>query len=202
MSSEFNPPARILMGPGPSNADPRVLLAMAKPLLGHLDPDFIRIMRRIQDELRFVFGTKNFYTLPISGTGTLGMEAAFANIVEPGERVLICVNGVFGERMVEIAGRCGADVRVFPQTWGLPFDPQAVEKEIQAFRPKVVAIVHAETSTGVLQPIEELAAVLKKYPETLFLVDTVTSLGGIPVKVDEWGIDVCYSGTQKCLSCP
>jgi alanine-glyoxylate transaminase/serine-glyoxylate transaminase/serine-pyruvate transaminase len=202
MSGEFHPPARILMGPGPCNVDPRVMLAMAKPLLGHLDPDFIRIMHQVQDLLRNVFATRNPLTIPISGTGTAGMEAAFVNVVEPGDKVLICVNGFFGERMVEIAGRCGAEVKKFDRAWGKPFEPADVEKELQSFRPKVVALVHAETSTGVLQPLEEFPSIMKKFPETLLLVDTVTSLGGHPVKVDEWGIDVCYSGTQKCLSCP
>jgi alanine-glyoxylate transaminase/serine-glyoxylate transaminase/serine-pyruvate transaminase len=202
MVDEFHPPARILMGPGPSNVDPRVYLAMAKPLLGHLDPDFIRIMHQVQDLLRYAFATRNSLTIPISGTGTAGMEAAFVNVVEPGDKVLICVNGFFGERMVEIAGRCGAEVKKLSGTWGKPFDPTEVEKELRAFRPKVLALVHAETSTGVLQPLEEFPSIMKKFPETFFLVDTVTSLGGHPVKVDEWGIDVCYSGTQKCLSCP
>jgi alanine-glyoxylate transaminase/serine-glyoxylate transaminase/serine-pyruvate transaminase len=190
------------MGPGPCNVDPRVMLAMAKPLLGHLDPDFIRIMHQVQDLLRKVFATRNPLTIPISGTGTAGMEAAFVNVVEPGDKVLICVNGFFGERMVEIAGRCGAEVKRLDRSWGKPFEPAEVEKELQAFRPKVLALVHAETSTGVLQPLEEFPPLMKKFPETLLLVDTVTSLGGHPVKVDEWGIDVCYSGTQKCLSCP
>jgi len=202
MSGEFHPPARILMGPGPCNVDPRVMLAMAKPLLGHLDPDFIRIMHQVQDLLRNVFATRNPLTIPISGTGTAGMEAAFVNVVEPGDKVLICVNGFFGERMVEIAGRCGAEVKRLDRAWGKPFEPADVEKELQSFRPKVLALVHAETSTGVLQPLEEFPSIMKKFPETLLLVDTVTSLGGHPVKVDEWGIDVCYSGTQKCLSCP
>ena len=202
MAYEFYPPARLLMGPGPCNVDPRVNLAMAKPLLGHLDPYFIRIMHQIQDLLREAFSTRNPLTIPVSGTGTAGMEAAFVNTVEPGDRVLICVNGFFGERMVEIAGRCGGEVKRLDGAWGKPFDPAAVEKEMQAFRPRVLALVHAETSTGVLQPLEEFPSILKKFPETLFLVDTVTSLGGHPVKVDEWGIDACYSGTQKCLSCP
>ena len=202
MSGEFHPPARLLMGPGPCNVDPRVMLALAKPLLGHLDPDFIRIMHQVQDLLRNVFATRNPLTIPISGTGTAGMEAAFVNVVEPGDKVLICVNGFFGERMVEIAGRCGAEVKRLDVTWGKPFEPAEVEKELRAFRPKVLALVHAETSTGVLQPLEEFPSIMKKFPETLLLVDTVTSLGGHPVKVDEWGIDVCYSGTQKCLSCP
>ena len=202
MAYEFYPPARLLMGPGPCNIDPRVNLAMAKPLLGHLDPYFIRIMHQVQELLREVFATRNALTIPISGTGTAGMEAAFVNTVEPGDRVLVCVNGFFGERMVEIADRCGAEVKKLEGTWGKPFDPAEVERELHAFRPRVLALVHAETSTGVLQPLEDFPAILKKFPETLFLVDTVTSLGGHPVKVDEWGIDACYSGTQKCLACP
>ncbi len=202
MSGEFHPSARILMGPGPSNVDPRVLLAMAKPLVGHLDPEFVQIMNQLQELLREVFGTRNPLTIPISGTGSAGMEAAFVNLVEPGDRVLICVNGVFGERMTDVAGRCGAEVKTLSAPWGETFDLGAVERELRSFQPKVLAIVHAETSTGVLSPMEECHNLMKKFPETLFLVDTVTSLGGHPVKVDEWGIDVCYSGTQKCLSCP
>lgn len=202
MSGEFHPSARILMGPGPSNVNPRVLLAMAKPMVGHLDPEFLQIMNKLQDLLRYAFGTKNSLTIPISGTGSAGMEAAFVNAVEPGDKVLVCINGVFGERMADVADRCGANVKTLSVPWGQPFDPAAIEKEIRAFQPKILAIVHAETSTGVLQPIEDLRPVLKKFPELLLLVDTVTSLGGHPVKVDEWGIDICYSGTQKCLSCP
>jgi len=202
MIGEFHPPARILMGAGPSNVDPRVLLAMAKPLLGHLDPEFIRIMTSLQDLLRQVFGTKNPLTLPISGTGSAGMEAAFVNAVEPGERVLVCINGFFGERMAEVARRCGAHLHTLSIPWCDAFDPAAIQKELRRFQPKVLALVHAETSTGVLQPLEELSGILRNYPETFFLVDTVTSLGGHPVKVDEWGIDICYAGTQKCLSSP
>ncbi len=202
MPGEFHPSARILMGPGPSNVDPRVLLAMAKPLVGHLDPEFVQIMNQLQQLLREVFGTRNPLTIPISGTGSAGMEAAFVNVVEPGDRVLICVNGVFGERMTDVAGRCGAEVKTVSAPWGETFDIGTVEQQLRSFQPKVLAIVHAETSTGVLSPMEEYHTLMKKFPETLFLVDTVTSLGGHPVKVDEWGIDVCYSGTQKCLSCP
>ncbi len=202
MTGEFHPPARILMGPGPSNVDPRVLLAMAKPMVGHLDPEFIRIMNNLQDLLRHVFGTKNPVTIPISGTGSAGMEAAFVNVVEPGDRVLVCINGIFGERMADVAERCGAHLRTISAPWGEAFELEAIQKELRSFQPKVLAIVHAETSTGVLQPLEELPAILKNNPDTLLLVDTVTSLGGHPVNVDEWGIDICYSGTQKCLSCP
>ncbi len=202
MANEFHPPARILMGPGPSNVDPRVTMAMAKPLLGHLDPDFLQIMNKIQALLQYVFGTKNPLTFPVSGTGSAGMEAAFVNVVEPGDRVLVCVHGYFGERMVEIATRCGANLRTLSATWGEPLDRGEIEKELRSFQPRVLALVHAETSTGVLQPLEELSQVLKKFPDTLLLADTVTSLGGHPVKVDDWGIDACYSGTQKCLGCP
>jgi alanine-glyoxylate transaminase/serine-glyoxylate transaminase/serine-pyruvate transaminase len=202
MVNEFHPPARILMGPGPSNVDPRVTMAMAKPLLGHLDPDFLQIMNKIQALLQYVFGTKNPLTFPVSGTGSAGMEAAFVNVVEPGDRVLVCVHGYFGERMVEIATRCGANLRTLSATWGEPLDREEIEKELRTFQPRVLALVHAETSTGVLQPLEELSQVLKKFPDTLLLADTVTSLGGHPVKVDDWGIDACYSGTQKCLGCP
>jgi len=202
MYEEFHPPARLLMGPGPCNVDPRVLLAMAKPLLGHLDPEFIKIMHRIQDFLRLVFGTQNPLTIPISGTGSAGMEAAFVNLVEPGEKALVCVNGYFGERMTQVAERCGANIRILPGPWGKPFDPAGIEKELKSFHPRVLALVHAETSTGVLQPMEDLSKVMKNYPDTYLLIDAVTSLGGHPVKVDEWGIDACYSGSQKCLSSP
>jgi alanine-glyoxylate transaminase/serine-glyoxylate transaminase/serine-pyruvate transaminase len=202
MTGEFHPPARILMGPGPSNVDPRVLLALAKPVLGHLDPEFFKIMNNVQDLLRHVFGTKNAHTLPISGTGSAGMDAAFVNVVEPGDRVLVCVNGFFGERMADVAERCGANLKTLSAPWGKAFDLADIEKELRSFQPKVLAIVNAETSTGVLQPLEEFPKILKSHPETLLLVDTVTSLGGHPVKVDEWGIDICYSGTQKCLGAP
>jgi alanine-glyoxylate transaminase / serine-glyoxylate transaminase / serine-pyruvate transaminase len=202
MLKEFHPPVRILMGPGPCNVDPRVLLAMAKPLLGHLDPEFIKIMHRIQELLRPVFGTKNPLTIPISGTGSAGMEAAFVNLVEPGDKVLVCVNGYFGERMTHVAERCTSSLRILSGPWGEPFDPARIEKELKSYRPRVLALVHGETSTGVLQPMEDLAKILRNYPDTYLLVDAVTSLGGHPVKADEWGIDVCYSGSQKCLSSP
>ncbi len=202
MTGEFHPPARILMGPGPSNVDPRVLLALAKPVLGHLDPEFFKIMNNVQDLLRHVFGTQNAHTIAISGTGSAGMDAAFVNVVEPGDRVLVCVNGFFGERMADVAERCGANLKTLSAPWGRAFDLADIEKELRSFQPKVLAIVNAETSTGVLQPLEEFPKILKSHPETLLLVDTVTSLGGHPVKVDEWGIDICYSGTQKCLGAP
>jgi alanine-glyoxylate transaminase/serine-glyoxylate transaminase/serine-pyruvate transaminase len=151
--------------------------------------------------LRYVFQTQNRFTIPVSGTGSAGMEAAFVNVLEPGDTAVVCVNGVFGERMVDVAGRCGATVVRVDQEWGKAIRPEAVEKALQGCRPKVVAIVHAETSTGVLQPIDEIAA-LAHGAGVLLLDDTVTSLGGVPVTVDAWGADVVYSGTQKCLSCP
>ena len=202
MFGEFHPPARILMGPGPSNVDPRVLLAMAKPLVGHLDPEFIRVMNNLSTLLGQTFGTRNDLTISISGTGTAGMEAALVNAIEPGDRVLVCINGFFGERMADIAGRCDANLRTLSVPWGQAFDLSVIEKELHMFQPKVLAVVQAETSTGVLQPLEDFPKMLKNYPDTLLLVDAVTSLGGVPLKVDEWGIDICYSGTQKCLSCP
>jgi alanine-glyoxylate transaminase/serine-glyoxylate transaminase/serine-pyruvate transaminase len=175
---------------------------MAKPLLGHLDPEFIKIMHNIQELLRPIFGTKNEWTLPISGTGSAGMEAAFVNLVEPGDKVLVCVNGYFGDRMAQVAERVTTNLRVLPGAWGAPFDPAVIEKELKSFQPRVLALVHAETSTGVLQPMEELVKILKKYPDTYLLVDAVTSLGGHPVRVDDWGVDACYSGSQKCLGSP
>jgi alanine-glyoxylate transaminase/serine-glyoxylate transaminase/serine-pyruvate transaminase len=159
-------------------------------------------MHTIQGLLRPIFGTKNEWTLPVPGTGSAGMEAAFANLVEPGDKVLVCVNGYFGDRMTQVVERMGANLQILSGPWGQPFDPALIEKELKSFRPRVLALVHAETSTGVLQPMEELSRILKNYSETYFLVDAVTSLGGHPVKVDDWGIDACYSGTQKCLGSP
>jgi alanine-glyoxylate transaminase/serine-glyoxylate transaminase/serine-pyruvate transaminase len=198
----FEPPRRVLMGPGPSNVNARVLLAMARPTVGHLDPSFLRLMDEVAEQLREVFGTANQLTIPISGTGSAGMETAFDNLLEPGDTVIIGINGVFGRRMMDNAERAGASVVTVEAEWGEPLD---VEQLIEAHRSvpeaRLLAVVHAETSTGVLQPLEELGAYLRG-TETLFLVDTVTSLGGVPVKVDDWGIDVSYSGTQKCLSVP
>ncbi len=198
---ELNVPPRVLLGPGPSMADPRVLRAMATPLIGHLDPVFIEIMNRTQDLLRYVFQTENQLTIPISGTGTAAMEAAVANLVEPGDTVLVCVNGYFGLRLAEIAKRYGGDVQTITRPWGEVFTAGDVKAALAGRAAKVVAIVHAETSTGALQPLDEIAEVVHAQAGIL-IVDTVTSLGGIPVRVDEVGIDVCYSGTQKCLSCP
>lgn len=199
--ADLNTPPRILLGPGPSMVDPRVLRAMAQPLIGHLDPRFIVLMNEVQDLLRYVFQTKNPLTIPVSGTGSAGMEAAVCNFVEPGDSVLIGVNGLFGERLCDVAGRYGADVRRLERPWGQVFDPAEIESALTQKAAKVVAVVHGETSTGARQPLEGLADVVHRH-DGLLLVDCVTSLGGVPVKIDEWDIDIAYSGTQKCLSCP
>lgn len=194
-------PHRILLGPGPSPVDERILAAMSQPLLGHLDPQFLKIMDEIQELLRYVFQTKNRLTIPISGTGSAGMEAALVNLLEPGERAIICVNGVFGERMLDIASRTGAEVVPVRAEWGTPIDVNHIEDSLKNHPACLVAIVHAETSTGVLQNLDGLAEMVHGHG-ALLLVDAVTSLGGHPVKVDERGIDACYSGTQKCLGAP
>lgn len=198
----FWPGERILMGPGPSNVHPRVLQALSLPLLGHLDPDFLAILDRTSENLRQVFRTQNELTFAVSGTGSAGMEASLVNVLEPDDEVIIGVNGVFGQRLLEVAMRLGARVHALEAPMGEAFDP---ERFIQAHKKvpkaKALVVVHAETSTGVRQPLEEVGAYLKD-KETLFVVDTVTSLGGIPVEVDAWSIDICYSGTQKCLSVP
>lgn len=199
---EFNPPQRLLMGPGPSNAHPRVLQAMAAPLLGHLDPDFLQVMDDVQEMLRRVFQTGNGLCIPISGTGTAGMEAALVNVLEPGDTLVIGVNGFFGERLALIAARCGAQVARVEFEWGRPVEPEPLKQELRKHRNvKAVAVVHAETSTGVLTPLPELASVAHEH-DALLIVDAVTSLGGVDLRIDEWDIDVCYSGTQKGLACP
>ncbi|MBE3598973.1 MAG: alanine--glyoxylate aminotransferase family protein [Limnochordaceae bacterium] len=190
------------MGPGPSMVHPSTLRAMAAPSLGHLDPRFLAIMDETVGMLRRVFATANPITLPLSGTGTAGMEAALANAVEPEDRVIVVVNGYFGDRMVEMARRLGGEVDVVEVPWGQAVDPKQVEEVAGRGRaPRVLAMVHAETSTGVLQPIEPLAALARQY-DALLVVDAVTSLGGVPVEVDRAGVDLCYSGSQKCLSAP
>lgn len=201
MIKRLNLPERILLGPGPSNVDPRVLKAMSTPLVGHLDPKFLEIMDETMELLRFVFQTKNRLTIPISGTGSAGMETCLVNLIEPGDEVVVCVNGLFGERMADIASRCGGIVRRVEAGWGRIIEPWQVEEVLESTSPKLVAIVHAETSTGVLQPLEEISKLVHD-SGAIFLVDAVTSLGGCEVKVDELKIDACYSATQKCLSCP
>ena len=199
---ELSPPPRTLLGPGPSNVHPRVLRALSTPLVGHLDPEFIRLMEETKALLRFVFQTSNPLTLPISGTGSAGMETCFVNMVEPGDEVVIGVNGVFGTRMVDVVKRCGGTPVIMEAPWGSVFSPDDVRAALKrGTRPKLVALVNAETSTGAWQPLEDIAPLVHQ-AGALFLVDAVTSLGGCPLKIDEWQIDVCYSGTQKCLSCP
>lgn len=203
-SASFPPldtPERILLGPGPSMVHPRVLQAMSRPLVGHLDPTFIELMDRIQSLLRYTFQSENPLTIPISGTGSAAMEAAVANMVEPGDSVLVCVNGYFGLRLAEMARRYGAEVQTITRPWGEVFTAGEVDKAMQARPPKVVALVHAETSTGAEQPLDEIAGIIHA-KGAVMIVDAVTSLGGVPVRVDDVGIDVCYSGTQKCLGCP
>jgi alanine-glyoxylate transaminase/serine-glyoxylate transaminase/serine-pyruvate transaminase len=198
---QLNPSTRILMGPGPSDVHPRVLTAMAMPLLGHLDAEFLRIMDETQQLLRGAFQTSNPLTFPISGTGMAGLETCIVNLVEPGDRVVVCVAGFFGQRMVEVAQRAGAAVTPLTRPWGEVFDLDQVREALRKERPKVLAIVHAETSTGAWQPIDDLGTLCHEF-DTLLLVDTVTGLGCIPVAVDAWGIDAVYSCSQKGLGCP
>ena len=200
-NASFHPPRRMLMGPGPSDLHPRVLAAMAQPTIGHLDPAFIGLMDDIKRRLQWAFGTGNELTMPISGPGSAGMEACFVNLVEPGDVVVVCVNGVFGGRMKENVERMGATAIVVEDAWGTPVDPAKVEAALAA-NPgaKALAFVHAETSTGVESDAAALCGLAARHG-SLSIVDTVTSLGGIAVTVDEWGADAVYSGTQKCLSC-
>lgn len=196
------PPQRVLLGPGPSPVPARVLAAMARPTLGHLDPAYLEIMDHISTMLRCVFRTQNRLTLAVSGTGSAGMEACVTNLVEPGDRVLVCVAGVFGGRMAEVARRAGARVEVIEVPWGETVASEQVAAALAA-HPDIglVGIVHAETSTGAHQPLEAISRLVHD-AGALFVVDAVTSLGGIELRVDDWRIDACYSATQKCLSCP
>ncbi len=198
---KLNPPARSLLGPGPSPVHPRVLEALALPVVGHLDPKFLEIMDQSMAMLREVFQTKNRLALPMSGTGSAGMETCFVNLLERGDAVLIGVNGVFGTRMVDVAQRCGAQVDTVEAEWGMALEAQNFKDALAKKNYKLVALVHAETSTGVLQPLDEIAKLVHEHG-ALLLVDAVTSLGGAPIRIDELGIDACYSGTQKCLGCP
>ncbi len=198
---ELDMPPRVLLGPGPSMVNPRVLRAMTTPVVGHLDPEFLKLMDRTQDLLRYLFETENPITIPISGTGSAAMEAAIANMVEAGDPVLICVNGYFGMRLAEMARRYGGDVQTITRPWGEVFTPDEVKAALDKRPAKIVAIVHVETSSGTLQPLSEIVKVVHDQ-NGILIVDTVASLGGVPARVDEIGIDVCYSGSQKCLSCP
>ncbi|MBL8054321.1 MAG: alanine--glyoxylate aminotransferase family protein, partial [Nitrospira sp.] len=198
----FLAPQRLLLGPGPSTVHPRVLRAMSTALIGHLDPLFLGIMNDIQTLLRRVFATSNPFTIAVSGTGSAGMEAAIVNIVEPGDRVIVGINGVFGTRLATIIERCGGNAIRMEVPWGQVIEPDSLAAVLQQSGPvKAVVLVHAETSTGACQPIEPIGTLCRQ-SNTLLIVDAVTSLGGMPVEVDRWGIDVCYSATQKCLSCP
>lgn len=197
----LNPPRRILMGPGPSDTHPRVLAALGAPTVGHLDPYFLQVMNETQSMLRQVFRTQNALTLAVSGTGSAGMETCVVNLIEPGDKMLVCVNGVFGGRMADVAGRAGAQVTTIERPFGEVFSTDQVAEAVARVKPKVVGIIHAETSTGALQPLPEISKVVHA-AGALLLADTVTSLGGAPVEVDGWQLDAVYSGTQKCLSCP
>ncbi|MDL5360573.1 alanine--glyoxylate aminotransferase family protein [Halalkalicoccus sp. NIPERK01] len=199
---ELTVPDRTLMGPGPSDVHPRVLRAMSTPLVGHLDPSFLEIMDETQALLRYTFRTDNEWTLPVSGTGSAAMEAAFSNLVEPGETVLVPDNGYFGARMASMAERAGGDVVRVSAPWGRPLDPADVERAFAEHSPAVFAFVHGETSTGVRQPDVARLTDIAHANDALVIVDAVTTLGGVELRVDEWGIDVAYSGSQKCLSCP
>ena len=199
---ELDPSPRLLLGPGPSLVAPRVLRAMAAPLVGHLDPEFMVILSDIQALLRMTFQTENRLTLAVSGTGTSAMEAALANLVEPGEPVLACVHGFFGDRLAEIARRVGGDVQRLEVPWGQTFEVEAIERALRERPARVVTLVHAETSTGARQP--EIAAIAEACHRhgALLILDCVTSLGGLPVEIDAWQVDIAYSAAQKCLSAP
>lgn len=200
--TDLNPSPRILLGPGPSMVSSRVLRAMSAPLVGHLDPEFLVVMNQVQQLLRYVFQTQNELTIPISGTGSAGMEAALVNFIEPGDNVLMGVNGYFGERMCDMAGRYGAHVDRLERPWGEVFDPDEVRIALARKSYRLFGMVHAETSTGALQPlVGEIAEIVHQHG-ALLVLDCVTSLGGVPVEIDKWDVDVAYSGTQKCLSCP
>lgn len=193
---------RILMGPGPSEVPARVLSALAAPTLGHLDPEYLVIMNDVRTMLQQVFRTQSRVTMAMSGTGSAGMETCVVNLIEPGDEMIVCVNGVFGTRMRDVAQRCGATVHSIEAPWGETIDPQRVAEALRQHpKTKVLGIVHAETSTGAHQPLEEISRLVHE-AGALLLVDAVTSLGGVDLRVDEWKIDACYSGTQKCLSCP
>ena len=201
MTTSFHPPVRMLLGPGPTDVSPRVLEAIGRPTIGHLDPEFIRLMDEIKALLQYAFKTSNPLTLPISAPGSAGMEAAFVNLLERGDKVIVCQNGVFGGRMKENVERCGATAIMVSDEWGSAVDLNKVEDALKAHSEvRVLAFVHAETSTGVRSDALSLAALARKY-DCLSVVDAVTSLGGIELDTDGWGLDVVYSGSQKCLSC-
>jgi len=201
MITSFYPPQRTLMGPGPSDVSPRVLAAMGRPTLGHLDPLFVQMMDEVKTLLQYAFQTANELTIAVSAPGSAGMEACFVNLLEPGDTVIVCQNGVFGGRMKENVERCGATAVVVQDVWGRACDPNKLEDALKAHpEARFVAFVHAETSTGASTDVKTMCEVARRY-DCLTVVDAVTSLGGTPLHVDDWGVDVVYSGTQKCLSC-
>jgi len=200
-TTSFEPPRRVLMGPGPSDVHARVLAAMARPTIGHLDPEFVRMMDELKELLRYAFQTKNRVTFPVSGPGSVGMETCFVNLVEPGDKVLVCRNGVFGGRQLENVTRSGGVPVVVDDDWGTPVSPEKVAAALDADADvRIVSFVHGETSTGVRSDAVALAAIAHEH-DALVIADTVTTLGGCPVLVDEWQLDAVYSGSQKCLSC-
>ena len=200
-SKSFHPPQRTLMGPGPSDVYPRILEAMSRPTIGHLDPVFVAMMDEMKELLRYAFQTRNELTMPVSAPGSAGMETAFVNLVEPGDTVVVCQNGVFGGRMKENVERAGGTAVMVEDAWGEPVDPHKAEAALKKHpETKVLAFVHAETSTGAQSDAKTLAELARRH-DCLSIVDTVTSLGGTPLLVDDWGLDAVYSGTQKCLSC-
>lgn len=200
-TKSFHPPVRTLMGPGPSDVDPRILSAMARPTIGHLDPAFLEMMDETKDLLRYAFQSDYNLTMPVSAPGSAGMEMCFVNLIEPGDKVVVCQNGVFGGRMKENVERCGATPIMVEDEWGAAVDPNKVEETLKANPDaKIVAFVHAETSTGAMSDAEALAKIAREN-DCLTIVDTVTSLGGSELRVSDWGLDAVYSGSQKCLSC-
>ncbi len=198
---ELRPPERLLLGAGPSNVDPRVAKALVSPIVAHLDPYFLEVMDETVELLRYTFKTKNHITFPISGTGSAGMESAICNVVERGDDVIVCVNGFFGERMKEMVLRCGGNLITVEAEWGKTIAEEDLEKALSESNAKAVTIVHAETSTGILQPMKKISKLVHEY-DALLVADAVTSLGGCELNVDEYGIDICYSASQKCLNCP
>jgi alanine-glyoxylate transaminase/serine-glyoxylate transaminase/serine-pyruvate transaminase len=200
-TEDLRTPDRLLLGPGPANVDPRVMRALQTPVLGHLDPEFMVVLGELMEMLRGVFDTRNELTLAVSGTGSAGMEAACVTAVEPGDAVLVCSAGYFGGRLQEVLKRCGAEVTPVEAPWGQPIDPEDVRRAAAAKKPRLIAVVHAETSTGVRHPVEDIAKIARAY-DALLLVDAVTALGGIPLRADDMGVDLVYSCTQKCLGAP
>jgi alanine-glyoxylate transaminase/serine-glyoxylate transaminase/serine-pyruvate transaminase len=197
----FHPPVRTLMGPGPSDVNPRILEALSRPTIGHLDPAFVAMMDEVKELLRYAFKTGNQLTMPVSAPGSAGMETCFVNLVQPGDKVVVCQNGVFGARMKENVERCGGTAILVEDTWGVAVDPGKAEAALKANpEAKILAFVHAETSTGAISDAKTLAEIARRHG-CLTIVDAVTSLAGSPLEVDDWGLDAVYSGTQKCLSC-